>query len=83
VGYLAGFASSGYNECVSVIQTSSNANLANCIAHIMGTSVPDGKGACTQYALNAGDPLLADCFLGLTGQSHWGYTSCRVYYESN
>ena len=66
-----------------MIQTSSNANLANCIAFVMGTAVADGKGACTNYALNAGDALLSDCFLGLTGQSHWGYTSCRVYYEGH
>ena len=83
VGYLAGFASGGYNECASIIQTG-EVNLSHCIAFLMNSpGIEDGKGKCAKAAMINNEKYLPDCLLGLSGQSHYGYTSCRLYHETN
>lgn len=83
VGYLAGFASSGYNECVGFIQNG-EFYLSHCIAYLMHSpGIEDGKGMCARAAMNNDEKYLPDCLLGLSGQSHYGYTSCRLYHETN
>jgi hypothetical protein len=77
VGYAAGFSSSGLEACQSLAAGSDST--AQCIAYIIGTG--GSQGSCVDASLHVGDGLLADCLLGLSGQSYWGYTSCRLYYE--
>lgn len=83
VGYMAGFSSDGYDDCVGIVQ-GSNYNMSHCVGYIIGSpGVEDGKGACVQVALQTTEPNLGDCLLGLSGQSMYGMTSCRLYYESH
>ena len=80
---MAGFSSTGYDQCVQIVQ-GSDYDLALCVGHIIGSpGIEDGKGACTRVAMRGTDAYLADCLLGLTGQSYWGYTSCRIYWETH
>ena len=87
VGYMAGITSSGLDSCNQVTQnTSYNPAVRNCIyAIITGTGTSsEGKAACVQASLvTASDGYLSDCFLGLSGQSLYGRTSCRQYYGAN
>ncbi len=81
VGYVAGLSSVGYDDCVSFVLTG-DYNTSHCIGHIIGApGITDGLAACVQVALS--DYQLGDCFMGVTGQSYYGYTSCRIYYESH
>jgi hypothetical protein len=83
VGYMYGLSSDGYDDCVGIIQ-GSDYNKSHCIGYILGSpGVEDGKGACVQVALQTTEQHLGDCLLGLSGQSHYGGTSCRLYYESH
>lgn len=83
VGYMYGLSSDGYDDCVGIIQ-GSDYNLSHCVGYILGSpGVEDGKGACVQVALQTTEQHLGDCLLGLSGQSHYGGTSCRLYYESH
>jgi hypothetical protein len=82
VGYMMNYTSTGFDECVTFVQ-GSDYNLSLCIGYIIGSpGAEDGKGACAQFARTAGANL-GDCLLGLSGQSHFGRTSCSVYYSTN
>lgn len=87
VGYMAGITSSGLDSCNQITQdTSYNPAVRNCIyAIITGTATSSaGKAACVQASLvTASDGYLSDCFLGLSGQSLYGRTSCRQYYGAH
>ncbi|TAK61717.1 MAG: hypothetical protein EPO22_08165 [Dehalococcoidia bacterium] len=87
VGYMAGITAGGLDSCNQITQdTSYNPAVRNCIyAIITGTGTSsEGKAACVQAALvTASDGYLSDCFLGLSGQSLYGRTSCRQYYGAN
>jgi len=81
VGYVAGLSSIGYDDCVNFVLTG-DYNTSHCIGHIIGSpGITDGPAACVQVALS--DYQLGDCFMGVTGQSYYGYTSCRIYYETH
>ena len=87
VGYMVGITSSGLDSCNQITQnTAYNAAVRNCIYAIIsgsGTS-SEGKAACVQASLaTSNDAYLSDCFLGLSGQSLYGRTSCRQYYGAN
>jgi len=86
VGYMVGITSTGVDACNQITQdTSYNVAVRNCIYDIISgagtTSV--GKAACVQASLVAGNAYLSDCFLGLSGQSFYGRTSCRQYYGAS
>lgn len=82
VGYVADLSSAGYDDCVNFVLTG-DYNVSHCIGHIIGSpGITDGRAACVQVALKV-DGQLGDCFMGITGQSYYGYTSCRLYYESH
>lgn len=82
VGYMAGYSSSGLAECQQ-LASGPDRDLGDCIGYIIGVpGIIDGKGACVRYALGNHDAFLEDCLLGLTGQSYFGYTSCRLYYQA-
>jgi hypothetical protein len=87
VGYMAGITGGGIGACNQITQdTSYNPAVRNCIyAVITGTATSStGKASCVQASLvTASDGLLSDCFLGLSGQSHYGMTSCRQYYGAH
>jgi len=86
VGYMVGLTSTGLDACQGIISgTMYGAPIRNCIyAIISGTATADpGTAACVQASLSAGDAYLSDCFLGLSGQSHFGRMSCRMYYEAH
>jgi hypothetical protein len=80
VGYMAGYSASGKAEC-DQLMSGPNAALGNCVRYILKIPVNDGKTACVTAAVSAGG-YLSDCLLGLSGQSHFGLTSCRIYYQS-
>jgi len=80
VGYMAGYTSAGKAEC-DQIMSSGNKALGDCVRYILKLPVADGKTACVTAAVSAGG-YLSDCLLGLSGQSHFGLTSCKVYYNS-
>ncbi len=87
VGYMAGFTAGGIDSCNQITQDSSYyTSIRSCVHAIItgaGTSA-DGSGACVQAALHtSSNPSLSDCFLGLSGQSHFGMQSCRKYYLAN
>jgi hypothetical protein len=79
VGYMTGYSAAGRGECDQLM--SSNSAMGNCVKYILKLPVADGKGACVSAAVTAGG-YLSDCLLGLSGQSHFGLTSCRMYYGS-
>lgn len=78
IGYMAGLSGEGRGECDQVI-AGGDQKLADCVKFILGLSVIDGKGSCAAVHVNVN---VDDCLLGLSGQSYWGRTSCRVYYQS-
>jgi len=78
IGYMAGLSAEGRGECDEVIG-GGDPNLAACVKFILGKSVTDGPGACARVKVNVN---VDDCLLGLSGQSYWGRTSCRIYYQS-
>jgi hypothetical protein len=82
VGYMAGFSSEGYEDCVSIVQTA-DYDTSHCVGYIIGSpGTDDGKAACVQVALKTDEDYLGDCLMGLTGQSHFGATACRIYYDN-
>ena len=88
VGYMAGITSAGLTECQQIVQggggTWSN-SVRNCVADVIaGTATSSaGKADCLAAATSTtGNASLSDCFLGLSGQSHFGATSCSLYYGS-
>jgi hypothetical protein len=77
IGHMAGYSAGGRAEC-DQLMSSGEANLASCIKYILG--VPGGaKGGCVHTKENG---QVVDCLLGLSGQSHYGRTSCGLYYKS-
>lgn len=82
VGYMAGFSSVGYEDCVTIVQTA-DYDTSHCVGYIIGSpGAEDGKAACVQVAVYTDEQYLGDCLMGLTGQSHFGPTACRLYYEN-
>ena len=81
VGYMSGRLPSGLAACQQIAQGTDA--VSQCIGFIIGLVGGDGKGMCVAAAGSGIDGNLADCLLGLTGQSYWGGTSCRLYYESH
>lgn len=85
VGYMVGITSTGIDACNQITQdTKWDVRVRNCVYDIIvgnGTSGA-GQADCLGASMAAGDPNLSDCFLGLSGQSHFGRTSCRQYYGS-
>jgi hypothetical protein len=79
VGYMAGYSGAGRAECDQLM--AQGGAMGNCVKYILKMPVADGKSACVTAAVNAGG-YLSDCLLGLSGQSHFGLTSCRLYYSS-
>jgi hypothetical protein len=79
VGYMAGYSGAGKAEC-DQLMSGANVALGNCVRYILKLPVNDGKSACVNAAVTAGG-YLSDCLLGLSGQSHFGLTSCKVYYN--
>lgn len=77
VGYLVGLSADGRAECDQLI-AGADRNLADCVAYLL--KVGGNDAACRQIT---GDGLLIDCLLGLSGGSHFGKVSCRLYYEQN
>jgi hypothetical protein len=86
VGYMAGFAQDGLDACREIdAAAGTDAGVRNCISDIIGgtATTPAGQADCVQAALHtSSDTNLSDCFLGLSGQSHFGRQSCRQYYGS-
>jgi hypothetical protein len=86
VGYMVGLTSTGIDACQSIVGGAGtwDVRIRNCVNDIISGNGTTGTGGadCTSAALIASDPNLADCFLGLAGKSHFGRTSCRVYYGS-
>jgi len=87
VGYMVGLTSDGVAQCQQIASGGGgtwDTRVRNCIRDIIAGSGSTGAGQadCLGAALAAGDPNLSDCFLGLTGQSLYGRTSCRQYYGS-
>jgi hypothetical protein len=75
VGYMAGYSAAGRAEC-DQLMASGEANLASCIKYIL--QVAGGvKAGCARTQERG--PVV-DCLLGLSGQSHFGMTSCNQYY---
>jgi len=87
VGYMAGLSAQGLAECQQITQggggTWSDA-VRNCVQHVISGTATSGAGKadCLGAGMSAGDPNLNDCFLNLSGQSHFGATSCRLYYAA-
>jgi hypothetical protein len=86
VGFMVGLTSTGLDACQSIVSGAGNfdVRIRNCVNDIISGTATTGAGQadCTSAALVATDPNLADCFLGLAGESHFGRTSCRQYYGS-
>ncbi|MDP9236050.1 MAG: hypothetical protein M3P30_01395 [Chloroflexota bacterium] len=85
VGYMAGLTSTGIDACQQLTADASlHVTVRNCIGDVINGSAttPIGKSDCVNAALHAGDANLSDCLLGLSGQSHFGPTSCKQYYGS-
>jgi hypothetical protein len=76
VGYMAGYTPTGRAECEQIV-AGPDKDRAGCIAHIIGAG--GNRDACLHVG---GEKYLNDCLLGLTGRSHFGRTSCRIYYGS-
>lgn len=84
VGYMVGSTSTGLPACQQ-IASGPDQVLGACISAIIGGSgqTAAGKAACLSAAAAASNVYLGDCLLGLTGQSYYGKTSCRLYYQQN
>ena len=85
VGYMSGLAAGGLSECQQIAQGGGGTwsdPVRNCVRDVIsGTATSAaGKADCVGAAVSAGNANLSDCFLGLSGQSHFGGTSCRLYY---
>ena len=86
VGYMVGLTATGLYACQGIISgTAYGAPVRNCIYAIVSSTATTGAGKadCVQAARTAGDAYLSDCFLGLSGQSLYGRTSCRMYYGAH
>ena len=86
VGYMAGLSGAGLVECQQIAQGGGGTwsdSVRHCVADVIaGTATtPAGKADCVAAATSVGGTAnLVDCLLGLSGQSHFGATSCRLYY---
>jgi hypothetical protein len=84
VGYMAGLTGDGLSQCQDIAQggggTWSNA-VRSCVGDVIAGNGTSGTGRadCLAAANSAGNANLSDCFLGLSGQSYFGATSCRLY----
>jgi hypothetical protein len=86
VGYMVGLTPTGLEACNQITQdTSWDVRVRNCVYDIIVGNAQSGAGKadCLGASMAAGDPNLSDCFLGLSGQSLYGRTSCRQYYGSH
>lgn len=85
VGYMVAITTTGIEACNQITQdTKWDTRVRNCVYDIITGQgyTAAGQADCLGASMAAGDPNLADCFLGLSGQSHFGRTSCRQYYGS-
>ncbi len=84
VGYMVGASSSGLSDCQQ-IAAGADRVLGACVSAIISGSgqTAAGKAACLDAAAAASNVYLGDCLLGLSGQSYYGKTSCRLYYQQN
>ena len=86
VGYMVGLTSTGLDACQQLTtDPGTDVSVRNCIDDVIsGTATSAiGKSECANAAGASGDPYLNDCFLGLSGQSLYGRTSCRQYYGAH
>lgn len=74
IGYMAGYSGNGRAECDQII-SGGDPNLADCVRFIL--KLGGDKGGCVA-ARESGQ--VVDCLLGLSGQSYYGLTSCRLYF---
>jgi hypothetical protein len=74
IGYMAGYSASGRAECDQLI-ASGDSNLSMCIKYVL--KLDGDKGGCVAVKESGN---VVDCLLGLSGQSYYGMTSCRIYY---
>ena len=88
VGYMVGLTGDGLSSCQQIAQGGGGSwavQVRNCVRDIISGAATSGAGKadCLGAAGAAGDPLLDDCFLGLSDQSLYGRTSCRQYYGNH
>jgi hypothetical protein len=76
IGYMAGFSTSGRAECDQMM-ASGDANLAACLKYILNLAGGDKAGCVSAKQ----DGQTVDCLMGLSGQSYFGMTSCRIIWE--
>lgn len=84
VGFMVGLTTTGVEACQQlVVDKGVDVRVRNCIGHLLAGDATSGAGQadCVGASL-AVSGTLADCFLGLSGQSLYGRTSCRQYYGS-
>ncbi len=81
---MVGLTSTGLSECQQVAAGPDQV-LGACVSAIIGGSGQStaGKAACLDAAAAASNVYLGDCLLGLSGQSYYGKTSCRLYYQQH
>jgi hypothetical protein len=79
VGYMMGYTASGLAECEQLV--AQGGKLGDCIGYIIKKPGYTNQASCVNPGVSG--PYLSDCLLGLSGQSHFGRTSCRLWYESN
>lgn len=84
VGYMVGSSSTGLSDCQQ-IAAGPDQVLGACIAAVIGGTAQTaaGKAACLTAAAATSNAYLGDCLLGLSGQSYYGKTACRLYYQQN
>ena len=75
IGFMAGFSASGRAECDQLI-AGPDANLSSCLKYIL--NMGGSKGGCVSAQQ---DGQTVDCLLGLSEQSYYGMTSCRIIWE--
>ena len=75
---MAGYSTAGRAEC-DQLMNGADRTLADCIAYILKLPSAGGKAACANVKESG---TVVDCLLGLSGQSYFGATSCRLYYQS-
>ena len=84
IGFMVGLTTTGVEACQQLAADKSvDVRVRNCINHLLAGDATSsaGQADCVGASL-AASGTLADCFLGLSGQSLYGRTSCRQYYGS-
>jgi hypothetical protein len=76
IGHMAGYSAAGRAECDQLMSTS-DAGTSSCIKYILHVGGGNKAGCVSAQQ----DGQTVDCLLGLSGQSHFGMTSCRIIWE--